>query len=91
MIINFYFVLYLLFYNLCIYVLNYFQDEKRREIKRKRKRVNKERAKLHEKLNLKMISKNDEGPKEEIPAMFSITQIKSKQVRNVKKSDFWVL
>ncbi|XP_075220417.1 pre-rRNA 2'-O-ribose RNA methyltransferase FTSJ3 [Lycorma delicatula] len=58
------------------------EDEKRRELKRKRKRVNKERTKLHEKLNLKMISKHDEGPKEEVPAMFSITQIKSKQDLN---------
>lgn len=53
--------------------------EEARELKRKKKKVNKERQKLNERLNLKMIHKGDEGPKLEGDDMFSLNQIKTHQ------------
>ncbi|PSN31054.1 pre-rRNA processing protein FTSJ3 [Blattella germanica] len=39
------------------------QEEEIRDLKRKKKRVNKERKKLQDRLNLKMVLRGDEGPK----------------------------
>ncbi|XP_076168438.1 pre-rRNA 2'-O-ribose RNA methyltransferase FTSJ3 [Ptiloglossa arizonensis] len=50
-----------------------------RDLKRKRKKVNKERQKLNERLNLKMIHKGNEGPILEGDDMFSLKQIKTHQ------------
>ena len=51
-----------------------------RELKRKKKKVNKERQKLNERLNLKMVHKSDEGPKlDGADDMFKLSQIKTHQ------------
>lgn len=51
------------------------QEEEYREQKRKKKKVLKERKKLNERLNLKMILKNDDGPTLEADDMFSLRQV----------------
>lgn len=53
------------------------REEEDKELKRKRKKAVKERQKLNQRLNLKMIHKNDEGPKLEGDDMFKLSQIQS--------------
>ncbi|XP_057655757.1 pre-rRNA 2'-O-ribose RNA methyltransferase FTSJ3 [Diorhabda carinulata] len=53
------------------------QEEEVREHKRKKKKVQKERKKLNERLNLKMILKNDDGPTMEGDDLFSLKQVPS--------------
>ncbi|XP_049809730.1 pre-rRNA 2'-O-ribose RNA methyltransferase FTSJ3 [Schistocerca nitens] len=53
------------------------QAEEQRESKRKRKRVNKERKKLQDRLNLKMVLKGDEGPRDEGEEMFDLKKVDS--------------
>nr|XP_034175110.1 pre-rRNA 2'-O-ribose RNA methyltransferase FTSJ3 [Osmia lignaria] len=50
-----------------------------RELKRKKKKVNKERQKLNVRLNLKMVHKGNEGPILEGDDMFTLKEIKTKQ------------
>lgn len=50
-------------------------EEEQKDAKRKKKKTNKERTKLNEKLNLKMILKYDDGPKEEADDMFDFNAI----------------
>lgn len=56
------------------------QEEERRLSKRKRKQVNKQRARLAEKMNLKMVLKGDGGPVMESNDMFTLADIKNDQV-----------
>lgn len=55
------------------------QQEEYKEQKRKKKKVLKERRKLNERLNLKMILKNDDGPTMEGDDMFSLKQVADKK------------
>ncbi|XP_058056758.1 pre-rRNA 2'-O-ribose RNA methyltransferase FTSJ3 isoform X2 [Anopheles bellator] len=56
------------------------RDEQMRETKRMRKKVNKERAKLNERLSLKMVIKGDAGPTELASDMiFTLKDVASKQ------------
>jgi len=53
------------------------REAEARELKRKKKKANKERQKLNERLNLKMIHKNDEGPKLEGDDLFNLNRIQT--------------
>lgn len=58
-------------------------DEEMKELKRKRKKTSKAKAKLQEKMNLKMIIKGDEGPREETePDMFNLNLIRNENELN---------
>ena len=60
------------------------KEEEVRELERKRKKANKERQKLNERLNLKMIHKGNEGLILEGDNMFSLKEIKThQQLENV--------
>lgn len=56
------------------------EAEETRESRRKRKRVNKERKKLQDRLNLKMVLKGDEGPREEGDEMFKLAAVDAEKV-----------
>jgi AdoMet-dependent rRNA methyltransferase SPB1 len=56
------------------------QEEEARDLKRKRKQTNKERKKLQDRLNLRMVLRGDEGPKLERDDMFQLKQIESSKV-----------
>jgi AdoMet-dependent rRNA methyltransferase SPB1 len=56
------------------------KEEEAQALKRKRKRTNKERKKLQDRLNLKMVLRGDEGPKLERDDMFRLQQIESSKV-----------
>ncbi|XP_055636946.1 pre-rRNA 2'-O-ribose RNA methyltransferase FTSJ3 [Toxorhynchites rutilus septentrionalis] len=59
------------------------QKEEGQDARRKRKKANKERTKLNEKLSLKMVIKGDEGPTEDMDAMlFSLNVVKNKKEIN---------
>lgn len=53
--------------------------EDKQDAKRKKKKVNKMRTKLSEKMNLKMILKGDEGPHEEADDMFELRDVGNKK------------
>lgn len=55
------------------------REAEARELKRRKKKANKERQKLNERLNLKMIHKSDEGPKLEGDDLFKLNQIQTYQ------------
>ncbi|KAK9889622.1 hypothetical protein WA026_006996 [Henosepilachna vigintioctopunctata] len=58
------------------------QHEDERELKRKRKKVLKERRKLNDRLNLKMVLKGDDGPKDEEAEIFNLKEINNKLQMN---------
>lgn len=55
---------------------------KLQEAKRKKKKALKERKKLHDRINLKMIIKDDEPIIEEDRELFKLSQIKNRNVSN---------
>jgi len=57
--------------------------EEVREQKRRRKKANKEKQKMIKRLNLKMIHKDDEGPKLEESELFSLSQIQTNEHLNL--------
>uniref|UniRef100_U5EYF1 Putative rRNA methyltransferase n=1 Tax=Corethrella appendiculata TaxID=1370023 RepID=U5EYF1_9DIPT len=60
--------------------LEILRNEEKQDARRKRKQKNKERAKLTQKLNLKMVIQGDEGPRDEGDDMiFSLNTVKSKK------------
>ncbi|XP_065332411.1 pre-rRNA 2'-O-ribose RNA methyltransferase FTSJ3 [Cloeon dipterum] len=58
------------------------KESERKELKRKKKTVLKERRKLQQKLDLKMVFKGDDGPKMDDDEMFELKTIKSNKVLN---------
>ncbi|KAL5290332.1 FTSJ3 family protein [Megaselia abdita] len=59
--------------------INDLQDEESRDLKRKKKKTLKAKAKLNEKMNLNMVIKGDEGPKEEETDIFDLRDVKTVQ------------
>nr|CAD7206547.1 unnamed protein product [Timema douglasi] len=57
-------------------------EEEARELKRKKKRTNKERKKLQDRLNLKMVLRGDEGPRLEGEDMFALNQVTTVEALN---------
>ncbi|CAG2066271.1 unnamed protein product, partial [Timema podura] len=57
-------------------------EEEARELKRKKKRTNKERKKLQDRLNLKMVLRGDEGPRLEGDDMFALNQVTTVEALN---------
>ncbi|XP_054167435.1 pre-rRNA 2'-O-ribose RNA methyltransferase FTSJ3-like [Oppia nitens] len=58
-----------------------YMDEEARDMKRKKKKVQKEKRKLNERLNLKMVIKNDDILEEELE-LFQLKNIKNKKLLN---------
>nr|CAD7431371.1 unnamed protein product [Timema monikensis] len=58
------------------------QEEEARDLKRKKKRTNKERKKLQDRLNLKMVLRGDEGPRLEGEDMFALNQVTTIEALN---------
>lgn len=58
------------------------KEEQAKEVKRKKKKVCKERTKLNQKLNLNMVHKGDQGPIEECDDMFSLKHIQTRKDLN---------
>lgn len=57
--------------------INELQGEESRDLKRKKKKTLKTKAKLNEKMNLNMVIKGDEGPKEEEIDIFDLRDVKT--------------
>lgn len=55
------------------------QEEETRDVKRKKKKTLKAKAKLNEKMNLNMVIKGDEGPKEEEQDIFDLRDVRTVQ------------